>query len=74
MAEKKDAPSLDELTPEPTEPTATQETLVAGAPAAYIPQLGTALPAGMPDEPGPGEAALEVERKAQRARGDIQRG
>lgn len=72
MGEHKKTPSVDELAPEPT--AAGPETLVAGAPAAYIPQMGTGLPASGLDEPGPGEAALEVERKAQRAAGNVQRG
>jgi hypothetical protein len=35
--------------------------------------MGTGLP-GTAEDLGPGEAVLEQERKAQRARGDIQRG
>jgi len=66
--------SLDERIPEPVGTPPTTDTMVAGAPAAYIPQMGIGLPAGVPGELGEGEAALEHERKAQRARGDIQRG
>jgi len=66
--------SVDERIPEPAGTPATPDTMVAGAPAAYIRQMGTGLPDGTPGDLGPGEAALEHERKAQRARGDIQRG
>lgn len=65
--------SVDERVPEPSG-VPTTETLIAGAPAAYLPQMGTGLPAGAPGDLGPGEAVLEQESKAQRARGDIQRG
>ncbi|CAN5139889.1 hypothetical protein BH18CHL2_BH18CHL2_07010 [soil metagenome] len=50
------------------------DTMVAGAPAAYIPQMGVGVPSTATDEAGPGEAALEAERRGVRARGDIQRG
>lgn len=66
--------SVDERIPEPAGTPATADTMVAGAPAAYVPQMGIGLPAGVPGELGEGEAVLELERKAQRARGDIQRG
>ena len=51
----------------------TPGTVVAGAPAAYIPQMGTGLPAGEAGL-GEGERVLEQERKAQRAGTDVQRG
>ena len=66
--------SVDERVAEPTAVPTTMDTMIAGAPASYIPQMGTGLPGGTPDAPGPGEAALEHERKGQRAGGDIQRG
>ena len=66
--------SVDERIPEPADTPPTTDTMVAGAPAAYIPQMGIGLPAGVPGVLGEGEAVLENERKAQRARGDIQRG
>lgn len=66
--------SVDERIPEPSGTPPTTDTMVAGAPAAYVPQMGVGLPAGVPGALGEGEAALEQERKAQRARGDIQRG
>ena len=51
-----------------------QDATIAGAPAAYIPQMGVGVPTNATDEAGPGEAALDVERRGVRARGDIQRG
>lgn len=66
--------SVDERIPELAGTPATTDSMVAGAPAAYIPQMGVGLPAGDVQELGEGEAALAHERKAQRARGDIQRG
>ena len=57
----------------PERASTSSETLVAGAPAAYIPQMGTGLAAGETDL-GEGERVLEQERKAQRAGTDIQRG
>ena len=66
--------SVDERIPEPAGASTTTDTMVAGAPAAYVPEMGTALPAGTPGDLGPGEAALDHERKAQQAGGKIQRG
>ena len=66
--------SVDERIPEPAGTPPTTDTMVAGSPAAYLPQMGTGLPHAVPGELGEGEAVLEQERKAQRARGDIQRG
>jgi len=65
--------SVDTRIPERASTPPTSETLVAGAPAAYIPQMGTGLAAGETDL-GEGERVLEQERKAQRAGTDIQRG
>lgn len=66
--------SVDERIPESAGIPPTTDTMVAGSPAAYLPEMGVGLPLGGPGELGEGEAALELERKAQRARGDIQRG
>ena len=66
--------SVDERIPEPAGTPPTTDAIVAGAPAAYVPQMGIGLPGGLPGELGEGEAVLEHERKAQRAGGDIQRG
>lgn len=66
--------SVDARVPEDSAASPTSETMVAGAPAAYVPQMGTGLPAGTPGDLNEGEAVLEQERKAQRARGDVQRG
>lgn len=66
--------SVDTRIPEGPAVSPTSEAAIAGAPAAYVPQMGVGLPGGMPEDRGEGEAVLELERKAQRARGDIQRG
>ena len=66
--------SLDERIPATAGTPPPTDTMVAGAPAAYIPQMGTGLPGAAPDDLGPGEAALAHERKGQRAGVDIQRG
>ena len=65
--------TVDTRIPEGASTSPTPETLVAGAPAAYIPQMGTGLSAAQ-TELGEGERVLEMERKAQRAGTDIQRG
>lgn len=65
--------SVDTRIPEGPAVSPTSEASIAGAPAAYVPQAGAGLPGGTPDL-GEGEAALDRERKAQRAGGDIQRG
>lgn len=65
--------SLDTRIPERPVVSPTAETLVAGAPAAYIPHMGTGLLPGEADL-GAGERVLEQERKAQRAPTDVQRG
>ena len=54
--------------------TRADDTIVAGAPAAYIPQMGVGVPTGLSEDAGPGETALDVERRGVRSRGDIQRG
>lgn len=66
--------SVDERIPETADTPPATDTMVAGAPAAYVPQMGIGLPGGTADAPSPGEAALAHERKAQRAGTDIQRG
>lgn len=66
--------SVDTRIPDGSEAPTTSETMIAGAPAAYVPQMGTGLPAATTGDLGEGEAVLEQERKAQRASGDIQRG
>ena len=65
--------SVDTRIPERASTSPTSETLVAGAPAAYIPSMGTGTPTGETDL-SEGERVLELERKAQRAGTDIQRG
>jgi hypothetical protein len=50
------------------------DTIVAGAPAASLPQMGVGIPTDLTEDAGPGEAALDVERRGVRSRGDIQRG
>ena len=57
----------------PERASTSSEALVAGAPAAYIPPMGTGTPTGETDL-SEGERVLEQERKAQRAGTDIQRG
>ncbi|HET8569787.1 MAG TPA: hypothetical protein VFM93_12485 [Candidatus Limnocylindria bacterium] len=66
--------SVDERTPQPGVPTPrTTESMVAGAPAAYVPQMGVGLPTGTADlEAEEGERVLEQESKG--VRSHIQRG
>jgi len=65
--------TVDTRIPERASTFPTSEKLVTGAPGAYIPPMGTGTLTGETDL-GEGERVLELERKAQRAGTDIQRG
>lgn len=64
--------SMDERVPGGPDAPAPSDAVLADTRAPLLPESGTHLRVDQPL--GEGEAALELERKGQRARGEIQRG
>lgn len=66
--------SMDERGGQAVTSGGTTDRMVVGAPAAHVPLTGTGFGGVAPGGASEGEQVLEQESKAQRARGDIQRG